>query len=62
MGLSRFLQNFNKKACKLVLTWLISRYAPGAVLTVLFMMLYKVVSTFDFVDEILKYDSSNERC
>ena len=27
---------------------------------VLFIMLYKVVLTFEFVDEILKYDHSNE--
>ena len=27
---------------------------------VLFIMLYKVVLTFDYVDEILKYDHSNE--
>ena len=27
---------------------------------VLFIMLYKVVLTFKFVDEILKYDHSNE--
>ena len=28
---------------------------------VLFIMLYKVVITFEFVDEILKYDHSNVR-
>ena len=29
---------------------------------VLFIMLYKVVLTFDFVDEILNCDHSNESC
>ena len=28
---------------------------------VLFIMLYKVVLTFEFVDEVLKYDHSNEK-
>ena len=27
---------------------------------VLFLMLYKVALTFEFVDEIIKYDNSNE--
>ena len=29
---------------------------------VLFIMLYKMVQTFESVDEILKYDQSNESC
>ena len=32
------------------------------VCVVLFIMLYKVVLTFEFVDEILKCDHSNESC
>ena len=34
------------------------QYVP----VVLFIMLYKVVLTFDSVGEILKYDHSNESC
>ena len=36
----------------------VERYCP----VVLFVMLYKVVLTFESVDEILKSDNSNESC
>ena len=36
----------------------LQRYFP----LVLFIMLYKVVLTFEFVDEILKCDHVNESC
>ena len=51
--------NFKSKESFIILTIQIKateQYFP----VVLFIMLYKVVLTFEFVDEILKCDHSNE--